>query len=100
MTLSYIKRLYQKYVPSLVWYNQEVDVNINFAMPDEDSKFNLDDLFTAEKNLMRYGIKFDTGAGPLNEKGKCRRDWEWDFSLRGKVSVKFRGLCKTKDRRG
>ncbi len=98
-----IKHLYNRYIrpfiPALVWRGQEIDVNINFPMPNKENKLDIRDLFEAESYLYKYGINFDTGAG-LMKRPEARRDWEWDFSLRGNVSVKFRGVCKTKEKRG
>ena len=97
-----IKHLYRTYIrqfiPALVWDGQEIDVNINFPMPNEENKLDIRDLFKAERSLYEYGLNFDTGAG-LMKGPEARRDWEWDFSLRGNVSVKFRGVCKTKEKR-
>jgi hypothetical protein len=97
-----IKRLYNRHIrpliPALVWRGQEVDVNINFPMPNEENKLDIRNLFDAERSLYEYGLNFDTGAG-LMKGPEARRDWEWDFSLRGNVSVKFRGVCKTKEKR-
>jgi len=44
-------------------------------------KVSLEKLFEIEKKLLEIGITFDTGAG-------CgKRDWEWDWSLKGPVTV-------------
>lgn len=40
-------------------------------------------LFKVEEILSEIGVSFDTGAG-----GGVR-DWEWDWSLKGPVRVKF-----------
>ena len=74
------KKLWACYIPSIVWRRQRVEVGIHFDL----RKVNQKDLFEIEKLLSKNGIHFDTGAG-------CgKRDWEWDFSLRGPVEVRFK----------
>jgi len=40
-------------------------------------------LFEIEKKFLEIGVSFDTGAG------FGRRDWEWDFSLKGPVQIRI-----------
>ena len=76
----WIKRLWIRYIPSIVWRRQRIEVGIHFDL----SKVDRDDLFEIEKLLHKNGIHFDTGAG-------CgKRAWEWDFSLRGPIDVRFK----------
>ncbi|NOQ49122.1 MAG: hypothetical protein GQ553_00435 [Nitrosomonadaceae bacterium] len=44
-------------------------------------KVPLEKLFEIEKKLLEIGVTFDTGAGFGS------RDWEWDWSLKGPVTV-------------
>jgi hypothetical protein len=78
------------WIPRLVWLGDEVDVQVTFSEHGLGTGGNL---FEIEQKLHDWGIGFDAGAGFEG------RDWEWDFSLRGPIRVKFRGRCKTKERR-
>lgn len=49
------------------------------------SKKQLEHLFKAESELLNAGIEFDTGY----DFGNKRRDWEFDWSLRG-ASVRIK----------
>lgn len=90
-----------RYIPRLMWHGQQVDIRITFtenrlhaAGHDEAiGQLKNGQLPEIAKMLHELGIEFDTGLG---ERG---RDWEWDFSLRGPVSVEFIGPCKTVERR-
>lgn len=59
---------------------EPVYVGIHFDL----SKVNINDLHKIEKLLYKNGIYFDTGSGDNVH------DWEWDWSLKGPVSVEFR----------
>lgn len=94
---SLLKHRILKRIPTLVWYGQEVDVTITFTThgldDNSDTKqafgqFFSGDLYEIEKKLRELGITFDTGAGFGG------RDWEWDWSLKGPVRVKFRSRAK------
>ena len=78
--------------PRLVWYGDELDVRVTFkgiGGLGEDKK----EVFNAGQLFSGMGIRFDTGSG-------CHgRDWEWDWSLRGPISVTFRGRAKHPERR-
>jgi hypothetical protein len=77
--------------PVLVRRGQPVEVSLAF---ERLSKENLEHLFAAERQLNKAGITFDTGyAFPSRT-----RDWSWDWSLEGPVSVTFSGLPKKKGR--
>lgn len=76
----WVKTLCARYIPSIVWRRQSVQVGIHFDL----SKVDRQDIFEIEKLLNKNGIYFDTGAGCGN------RDWEWDWSLRGPVEVRFK----------
>ena len=95
----------QRRIPHLVWHNDEVDVTITFR----DSGRILDDatfdpeffsdvveptrLYEAERILYEIGLRFDTGSGTGG------RDWEFDWSLKGPVSVRFRRRTRKPERR-
>lgn len=87
-----------KWLPRLVWPGDEIDVRVTFSR----DKLGQDDPFRAlfsgrlhdaEVALHDAGISFDTGMGFGG------RDWEWDFSLKGPISVKFRRRAKHPERR-
>jgi hypothetical protein len=80
------------YIPHLVWHGDEVDVLVTFkedrlraATPQEAmTDFNRGSLHEARLILNEIGVEFDTGLGIEG------RDWEWDWSLRGPISVSFK----------
>ena len=87
-----------RHIPRLVWKGDELDVCVTFSQ----DKLNPDDpfgtfyngtLYEIEKQFLSMGVGFDTGQG-------CGgRDWEWDWSLRGPISVTFRGRARHPERR-
>jgi hypothetical protein len=94
-------------LPYVVWYDQELDVGVRFvgnrltsapfdgASPGETfPQLWSGAIHSAEKSLHNAGIYFDTGMGCAG------RDWEWDFSLRGPISVRFRSRATRPERRG
>lgn len=99
----------RRYIPRLVWYGDEIDVCITFTenklVPIElDPHKPIDmnqivaplfrgTLAQVEHQLKDIGIEFDKGLGPDG------RDWEWDWSLRGPVHVKFRGRAQNPEQR-
>ncbi len=86
-------------LPYLVWWNDELDVTVTFSQdklpviemhPSDDPAKAFKPLFSGafadiERNLRELGIEFDKGMGFGG------RDWEWDWSLKGPISVRFRG---------
>jgi hypothetical protein len=85
--------------PRLVWPGDEVDVIVTFREAKlPQAEFNPADGFPAsalaylgagrmaeiERSLGEIGITFDKGGGPGG------RDWEWDYSLKGPISVRFK----------
>lgn len=88
----------KRWLPRLVWLGDEIDVCITFSEDPLNQTDPMGGLFSGglydvQKQLNRMGIEFDTGCGPDG------RDWEWDWSLRGPVRVKFRGHAKNPERR-
>lgn len=79
-------------LPYLVWHGDEVDVRVTLkdlgALGGEASR-----VWDAQATLNDMGISFDTGSGFHG------RDWEWDWSLRGPISVSFRGRARNPERR-
>lgn len=71
--------LIRRRFPHLVWYGDEIDVSVTI-------KANPNLAADVESALDDIGLSFDRG-GNLDE-----RDWEWDWSLRGPISVSFRGV--------
>src|SRR5690349_18830397 len=64
-------------LPSLVWYGQKIHVRVTLShIPFEQCQ-------EIENRLDELGIRFDTGQGAEG------RDWEWDWSLSGPISVRF-----------
>lgn len=90
LRLSRLKR----FIPRLVWPGDEVDVVITFTENKLQQDANpLRQLWQGalpqiEMQLAEIGVEFDKGLGPDG------RDWEWDWSLRGPVRVKFRSRAK------
>lgn len=87
-------------LPYLVWWNDELDVGVCLSQDklDTGNPEPLKQLFggafyDAEKIFREMGISFDTGMGPDG------RDWEWDFSLKGPISVRFHGRAKHPEKR-
>jgi hypothetical protein len=62
-----------------------MNVNIKFTVQPE----HMEKLFQVKKLLHEIGIEFDVG-GAYSDTG-YKRDWEWDWSLRGPVQVTARG---------
>jgi hypothetical protein len=88
----------RRWLPRLVWLGDEVDVCITFPEDALQPGNELGGLFSGglydiQKQFRHMGIEFDTGCGADG------RDWEWDWSLRGPVQVKFRGRAKHPERR-
>ena len=80
-------RFRRKYIPVLLWYGEEVDVGVTIkdwgALGGEPGR-----VWDAQQCFRDMGISFDTGSG-------CDgRDWEWDYSLSGPISVRIRGRAK------
>lgn len=82
-------------LPYLVWWNDELDVTVCLSQDKLDltaanpfaQLFN-GAFYEAEKVFREMGISFDRGMGPDG------RDWEWDWSLKGPISIRFRGRAK------
>ena len=96
------RRRLRRWLPSLVWIGDEIDVCVTFpenrlqqpATADHAAEQLLSGaLPEIETRFGALGIEFDTGLGPDG------RDWEWDWSLHGPISVKFRGRANRRDRR-
>lgn len=90
-------QLRRRYVPMLVWHNDEVDVVVTFKedilraadIGEAMAQFaSPGSLYEAKRHLNEIGISFDSGIGMEG------RDWEWDWSLRGPISVRFRRRAK------
>lgn len=84
-------------LPYLVWRGQEVDVCVTFKnlrlAPDctvDNIRYegDMETLWKAENALGQLGLEFDKGTG------RTGRNWEWDWSLYGDVSLSFRGKHK------
>jgi len=93
LLFSNIKRWFywniSRRLPRLVWLDDEIDINIRFSedplIPDDPERGLFSGtLADVEKQLSDIGIYFDRGQG---EDG---RDWQWDWSLRGPISVTFK----------
>jgi len=55
------------------------------------TKEQMEKLRKAESILTGLGISFDSGAA-IDDNTVISRDWEWDWSLRGPVKVKFQNF--------
>lgn len=88
-------------LPYLVWYGDELDVGVTLSqdklteqsMEGAFRQFNSGAFVEIEKIFSEMGIGFDKGLG-------CEgRDWEWDWSLQGPISVRFRSRATKPERR-
>lgn len=101
-------RFRRRYIPYLVWWGDEIDARVmlkeNKLQPIECAdvegavmvalqQLQRGTFFEVEKHLREVGIKFDTSIGSEG------RGWEWDWSLRGPISVTFRGRASKPERR-
>ena len=81
-----------KRIPRLVWLGDEIDARVTFkgigAIGDDPTA-----VFDLQQRLNALGITFDCGSGLDG------RDWEWDWSLSGPISVTFRGRARNPERR-
>ena len=94
-------------LPYLVWWNDELDVTVTLSQdklpsieigPADDPTDALRPLFSGafadiERTFREMGITFDKGMGFAG------RDWEWDWSLKGPISIRFRGRCRRPEQR-
>lgn len=98
----------RRYIPFLVWWGDEIDVKVTLrdnklpsiegASPEIAAQAALQALsrgsfYEVEKLMREVGISFDTGMGFGG------RDWEWDYSLSGPISVTFKGRAQNPERR-
>jgi hypothetical protein len=83
----------KRWIPRLVWLNDEIDVVVTLQEHKLSGAQDDSVLWEVEDRLRRMGLRFDTGMGLEG------RDWEWDWSLSGPVSVRFRGRAKRPDLR-
>ena len=76
----------------LVWWNDEVDVKVTLRenplratnIGDAMTDLHRGTFYEIQKQFADVGITFDSGMGPEG------RDWEWDWSLTGPISVTFK----------
>lgn len=97
----------RRWLPYLVWHGDELDVRVTFKenrlpplsvsdMRDYQQATQVlhqGTLHECEKHLNDIGIEFDIGLGLDG------RDWEWDWSLSGPISVTFQGRAGKPERR-
>lgn len=84
-------------LPYLVWHGDEIDVGVTFFNFPLQEGLDLEGAYRhlhsgkiheIEKALRDVGVTFDKGMGFGG------RDWEWDWSLEGPISVSFRRRAK------
>ncbi len=82
-------------LPHLVWHGDEIDVRVTLKDLGalHGAGTSLDRVFEVQRLLSEMGITFDSGSGPHG------RDWEWDFSLSGPISVQFDRSAARPERR-
>lgn len=90
-------------VPRLVWPGDEVDVRITFSearlRPESGDleavlrQLNTGRMAEIEAMLNEIGVEFDRGRGLHGT------DWEFDWSLRGPINVRFLGRAKHREKR-
>lgn len=103
-----LTRFRRRYIPYLVWWGDEIDVRVTLKenriqaieCPDPESamaaavhQLQRGTFYEVEKQFREVGISFDSGLGFGG------RDWEWDWSLQGPISVTFRGRASKPERR-
>lgn len=84
---------YRRKLPYFVWYGDELDVRVTVQAAPLGKVSAAENVWCAEDSLRDLGISFDKGSGPDG------RDWEWDWSLAGPISVVFRGRARKPERR-
>lgn len=85
-------------LPYLVWWNDEIDMTITLLGHKLREDGDLSDLFTGSgagvaEAFNSMGIEFDRGVGLGGY------DLEFDWSLRGPISCRFRGRTAHPERR-
>ena len=88
----------KRWLPRLVWLDDEVDVVVILSQDKLNPERAFEQLFSGafhdvERIMRDMGITFDTGVGPNG------RDWQWDWSLRGPISIRFCGRAKNPELR-
>lgn len=98
----------RRFIPHLVWYGAEIDVVVTLmqdklppfsgATPDVVANAAYHVLTNGafaeiERTFREMGITFDKGMGFDG------RDWEWDYSLKGPISVRFKRRARYPERR-
>jgi hypothetical protein len=84
---------FRRRLPYLVWWNDELDVTVTFSQQKLDPDAPFYSLFAGRIGeitaaLREAGIEFDRGVG-------CDGyDWEWDWSLKGPISIRFRSKAQ------
>lgn len=101
MAKNFFVRL-RRLLPYLVWYEDELDVRVTFSGERlnrsvtsgsiADALFK-SDLAKIERMFGEMEIWFDRGVGIEG------RDWEWDWSLNGPISVTFKARATKPMRR-
>jgi hypothetical protein len=94
--LHWWSRVVVRRLPLILWRGQEVEVRVTFREARLPEDATLGDAMTylqsgrmskIEAALSEIGITFDKGGG-------CEgRDWEWDWSLSGPISVRLVNYC-------
>lgn len=107
-TQSALIRWRRRHIPYLVWWGDELDVKVTLkenklphieasdigaAMQECTSALNRGSFYEVEKLMHEVGISFDKGLGFDG------REWEWDWSLSGPISVSFRGRSASPEKR-
>jgi len=83
----------RRWIPYLVWVRVTftearlpvIEGTLEEIMAKGIAHINNGHMAKIEADLLEIGIAFDKGAGPEG------RDWEWDWSLRGPIEVRFAG---------
>jgi hypothetical protein len=88
----------RRWLPRLVWIGDELDVLVQLSehpLNPDDPMASLagGNVHIAEDAIRALGVNFDTGSGGAG------RDWEWDYSLAGPISVRFKGRAAKPERR-
>jgi hypothetical protein len=105
---AWLVSLRRRYIPHLVWWGDELDVIVTLkedklqpvtvtasgaGLEQCVQQLHRGSFYEIEKQMREVGITFDTGIG-FNG-----RDWEWDYSLSGPISVRFKRRAQNPERR-
>lgn len=99
--LMYWRSVIRQYIPHIIFPGDELDVVVTIKTQKLDAisveealaQLNSGAFHEIEKIFRENGITFDKGMGWHG------RDWEWDYSLQGPISISFKQKASKPERR-